>query len=194
LRKPLLFLPCVAVLLAFGFSACGGGGDETAEIEEAIETSATTTDPADCKKLETQRFMEQLAQEDGEVAVEECEEEAENEEGSDSVRVSDVEVDGSDATAEAALTGGGFDGQTIEVALVKDGDQWKVDEIVKFTELDQGRLVEVFEEEFSKSPSEINSKLAGCFIESFEDGSQADIEELVLSGSAKALEEVAEAC
>jgi len=194
LRKRLLLLPCIAILLALGIAACGGGGDETATIEEVIETSATTTNPADCKKLETQQFMEQLSQESGTAAVEECEKEAEKEEGSDAVSVSNVEVSGSNATAEAELKGGGFDGQTVEVALVKEGDQWKLNEVVKFTKLDQGHLAEVFEEEFEKSANELSPKLTSCFIEAFAEGSQAEVEELLLSGSSKALEEVAEAC
>ena len=194
MSERLLFLPCIAILLALGLSACGGGSDETGKVEGVIETSATTTDPADCKKLETQRFMEQVSQESGNAAVEECEEEAKKDEGSESVTISEVKVDGSSATAEAALKGGGFDGQTVEVALVKDGDQWKMDEVVKFTKLDQARLVEFFKEELSKPSSELSPKLAGCFVEAFEGGSQAEIEELLLSRSSKALEEVAEAC
>src|SRR5262249_38433487 len=149
----LLLLPCLAILLALGLSACGGGGDESADVETAIETAATTTDPVDCKRLETTRFMEQISQESGEAAGRECEEEAEKEEGADAATVSDVEVDGSDATAAVKLTGGGgFDGQTVEVALIKDGDQWKLDEVVKFAHFDQAKLVEVFKREFSKHP------------------------------------------
>ncbi|HWI97181.1 MAG TPA: hypothetical protein VNS60_14060 [Solirubrobacterales bacterium] len=122
MRVRLLLLPCILILSALAFAACGSSGGDDGEIEEVIETSATSTDPADCKKLNTQQFMEQTTQESGEAAVKSCEEEAKKEEGAKSVSVSTVEVDGSDATAEAALSGGNLDGQKLELALVKDGD------------------------------------------------------------------------
>lgn len=188
-------LACLLVFSALALVACGSSGNsDESQIEETIETSATSTDPADCMKLETQQFMEQTTQERGKAAVTKCEKEAEAEEGAESASVSKVEVSGSSATAEAALTGGGLGGQAVEVALVKDGDQWKLDEVVKFTKFDRAKLIEYFEEEFSKSSNELPSKLAGCFIEAFQEGSQAEIEELLFSPSSQGFEEIAEAC
>jgi hypothetical protein len=194
LRKRLLLLPCILILSALSFAACGSSSGDEGEVEEVIEASATTTNPADCKKLNTQEFMEQTTQESGNAAVKECEEEAKNEEGAKSVSVSAVEVDGSDATAEAALSGGNLDGQTLEVALVKDGDQWKLNEVVGFTKFDQGKLVEGLEASLSEASSEVDPKFAGCVIEAFKQGSQSEVEELLFGNSPKALEEVFEAC
>lgn len=193
-RIPLL--ACALILSALALAACGssGGSDETSEVEAVIKTSATSTDPADCAKTETQQFMEQVSQESGKAAVKQCEKEAEEEEGSESVVVSNVEIDGSSATAEAALTGGGLDGQSVEVELVNEDGQWKMNEVVKFAKLDKSKLVESFKKEFSKPSSELSPKFADCFIEAFEKGSQADIEELLIGGSSKALEEVAKGC
>jgi ABC-type glycerol-3-phosphate transport system substrate-binding protein len=192
--KRLLLLPCIAILAALSLAACGSGGDESGEVEEAIETSATTTDPADCKRLETQRFMEQTSGESGKAALQECEEEAEKDKGAESVKVSSVEVDGAKATGDAALQGGTLDGQTVEVALVKDGEQWKLDEVVKFTKFDQGSLVQFFEEQFADPQNEVPPRLANCIIEAVEEGTQGEVEELIFSGSRKPLEEVAESC
>ena len=158
-----------------------------------IETSATTTDPADCKGLQTQQFMEQISRESGKAAVEACEDEAKGEEGAEGVTVSAVEVDGSNATAEAALEGGSLDGQTVEVALVQDGDQWKMDEVVKFTDFDQEHLVEGLERELSKS-DEADTKLASCFVEAFKRASASEVEELMFGKSPRALEELFETC
>jgi hypothetical protein len=188
-------LTCFLVFSALALVACGssGNGDE-GQIEEAIETSATSTNPTDCTKFETQQFMEQTAQESGKAAVTKCEEEAEAEEGAEAVSVSNVEVSDSSATAEAALTGGALNGQTVEVELVKGGEQWQLNEIVKFTEFDRAKLVEFVEEEFTPSASGLSPKLAGCFVEAFKEGSQTEIEELLWGGSGEGFEEVAEAC
>jgi len=195
LSKRLLLLPCFLLVFAVALSACGGGSNnDESQIEEVIEKSAASEDPSVCTKLQTQEFTEQTTQESGKAAVKNCEEEAEEEEGVESATVSNVEVDGSTATAEAALKGGGFDGQTIEVELVKDGDQWKLNEAVKFTRFDQEKLVEAFEGELSKASNELSPKFAACFVEAFKEASQTEIEEMLLSSSARALEEVAEGC
>jgi hypothetical protein len=194
LSKRLLLLPCLLILSAFAFTACGSSGGEEGEVEEVIETSATTTDPADCKKVNTQQFMEQVTREGGEAAVEECEAEAKNDEGSDSVSVSGVEIDGSSASAEAALSGGNLDGQTLAVELIKDGDEWKMNEVVEFTDFDQAKLVGALEGQFEENSDEVDPKLAACFIEAFKQGSQEEVEELLFKGPDDALEELFEAC
>ena len=186
-------LTCLLVFSALALIACGSSGEDS-QIEEAIETSATTTNPADCTKLNTQQFMEQTTQESGKAAVAKCEEEAEAEEGAESVSVSNVEASDSSATAEAALTGGALNGQTLEVELVKSGEQWQLNEVVKFTEFDRAKLVEFVEEEFTPSANGLSPKLAGCFVEAFQEDSQAEIEELLWSGSGEGFEEIAEAC
>jgi len=110
------------------------------EIEAAIETSATSSDPANCTKLQTQAFVEQSTSTEGAEAVKMCEAEAKEGENAESVAVSNVEVESSAASAEAAITGSSLDGQTVEVALVKEGGQWKLDEIAGFSKLDKTKL------------------------------------------------------
>lgn len=195
MSKRLLLLPCILIFAGIFFAACGSSGDDEAEVKEVIEKSATTTDPADCKKLQTQKFMEQTSEESGSAAVKECEEETRKGEVAKSVDVSEVEVDGSSATADVALTGGTLDGQSVKVALIKDGDQWKANEIVKFTHFDQAKLVEYLEGQFKAHSSELPAQLATCFIKAFKEGSQKEVEELIFRGDgSKASEEVAEAC
>lgn len=195
MSKRLLLLPFLLVLSALALAACGGSGsDEASTVEETIETAATTTNPAECAKTQTQNFMEQTSQETGKAAVKNCEEEAKNEEGAKSAKVSNVEVDGSKATAEVALSGGNsLEGQTLEVALVKDGDRWKLDEVVKFTKFSPGKLIEAFEGELEKS-GEASSKFATCFIEAFKQADQAEVEELLFHSSGKGFEEIAKEC
>jgi hypothetical protein len=190
-----LLVPCLLIVSALALVACGSGSSDTSQIEEAIETSATTTDPGDCTTVQTQNFNEQATQESGKAALKACEKEAEEPHGqSKSAAVSKVEVEGSKATADAALSGGNFDGQTVEVALVKDGDQWKVDELTGFAKLDQAKVVEVFEREFAKPSSGVSKSLAACVSEGLGEASQSEFEELLLAGSSTPIEELAEAC
>lgn len=192
--KRRLVLACLLVVSAFALAACGSGSNDESQIEETIETSATSTDPANCKKLSTQQFMEQTTQSEGSEAVKTCEKEASNDEGAKSVTVSNVEVEGSKATADTALTGGGFDGQEVEVALVKEGDQWKLDEITGFAKFDEQKVLETLEKGFAKPSSEVNKSLASCIVESFEEAPQAEFEEALISGSTEGFEEIAGGC
>ncbi len=193
--KRRLVLPLLLIVSALALAACGSSGNsDESQIEEAIETSATSNDPASCKKLSTQQFMEQTTRSEGSEAVKECEKQASDETGAEAAAVSNVEVEGSKATADVALTGGSFDGQTVEVALVKESDQWKLDELTGFAKFDKAKLIEAFETSLAEPSSEVSKSLASCLVESFEAGSQEEFEELLLSGSAEGLEELAEAC
>ncbi len=196
MNKRYLVLPCLLLLCALALSACGGssgGSGDEAQIEEVVETSATSTDPADCKKLSTQQFMEQTTSTEGATAVKECEASASKEEGAESAEVSEVEVNGSEATAETTFAGGSLDGQAVEVALVKEGSDWKLNEIVGFTKLDQSALAAVIGGKLKEEGGGV-AALAPCIEEAFEEDEQSEIEELIISGSSAPLEELAEEC
>jgi hypothetical protein len=189
-----LSLFCLVIVSALALAACGGSsGNDDSEIEAAIETSATSSKPADCKKVNTQNFVEQTTRLKGSEAVKRCEEEASEGSGAKSATVSNVEVDGSKATADVALTGGSLGGQEVETALVKDGDQWKLDELTGFAKFDQATVIKTFEEEFSKS-KEVSKSLASCIVGDFEKAPQAKFEAALLSGSTEGFEELAGSC
>ena len=190
-----LFLFCLVIVSAFALAACGSSssGNDESEIEAAIETSATSSKPADCKKVNTQNFVEQTTRLKGSEAVKRCEEEASEGSGAKSATVSNVEVDGSKATADVALTGGSLGGQEVETALVKDGDQWKLDELTGFAKFDQATVVKTFEEEFSKS-KEASQSLTSCIVDDFSKAPQAKLEAALLSGGTEGFEELAGSC
>jgi len=186
---------CLLIASVFALVACGSSSpSDESQIEEAIETSAASSDPADCKKLSTQNFMEQTDKSSGSEAVKSCEEEAKKEEGVEKAVVSNVEVEGSKATAEAALSGGVFDGQEVEIALVKEGEQWKLDEIARFTSFDSAKVTAFFAKEFAKPSSEISKSQASCVVKSLEGAPKAEFEEALLSPSTKGFEEIAGSC
>lgn len=194
--KRYLVLPVILIASAVTFAACGSSGaSDEDQITEAIQTSATTSDPANCTKFSTQAFMEQSAQTEGKAAVEMCEEEVKNpEDRAESVAVSNVEVEGEKATAEAAVTGGGFDGQALDIALVKEDGQWKLNEVSGFAKLDKVKLVESLEKSLEESSGELSEETGSCIVEGFEEATQPEIEKYVLSSSAEAIEELAQEC
>jgi hypothetical protein len=191
--KRILLLPCLLIFCGLAFAACGGGGSEEGEVEEVIETAAASSDPADCKRLQTLQFTEQASHETA-AALVRCEEEAERDEGVEAATASDVQVDGSNATAKVTLRGGLLDGQTVEVSLVKSGDQWKLSEIVGFIKFDESKLIERLEGELEESSGKVSVKFASCFVESLKEGGQREVEELLLSPASEEVEGVARHC
>lgn len=194
MRKLHLLLPLALFALVLGLVACGGGDSDEDKIVEVIETSATGADPADCKELATQAFLEQTELEQGAAAVESCEESAEDtSDDPDSVEVSEVEVDGSSASANVAFSGANFDGQTLTVGLVEEDGDWKLDEITGFAEFDQEQLASSFEEAF-ESEEDVDPRLATCFAEVIRDLPKGEAEEIVIGGSSEPIIEIIEGC
>lgn len=182
-REPAVPLPGAEVAwplsVAFTLSACGGGESDEDQIASAIETLATSTDPADCEALSTLNFMEQTEIEEGQEAVKSCEEEAE--EGSDnpgSVTVTNVDVSGPSATADAAFDGGDLDGQTLTIGLVEEDGNWKLDELKSFVRFDRDALLQSFRDGLSEETSGQEEEVASCLVEELEGSSD---EEIVLS-------------
>jgi hypothetical protein len=191
----LLLLPAALLALVFGLVACGGGESDEDKVVETIETSATSTDPAECKELATQEFLEQTELEEGAAAVKSCEESAEDtSDDPDSVEVSKVKVDGSDASADVAFTGGNFDGQALSVALVEEDGDWKMSEVTAFVKLDQEKLASSFEKTFKTGEDAIDPELASCIGEVMRDLDKSEVEELLFGGSSDPIVEIVEGC
>jgi hypothetical protein len=191
----LLLLPAALLALALGLAACGGGESDEDKVVDVIETSVTSTDPADCKELATQAFLEQTEFAEGAEAVESCEESAEDtKDDPDSVEVTEVEVDGSSASADVAFTGGSFDGQTLAVALVEEDGDWKLDEVTRFVELDQEKLANSLEEAFESGEEALDPELVACFGGTIRELSKEQVEEVVIGGSSEPIVEIVEGC
>jgi hypothetical protein len=192
----LALLPALLLSLVLGLAACGGGGESDEDaVVETIETSAQSNDPADCKKLATIAFLEQTQLEEGDAAVKGCEEDAEHDESDpDSVKVTKVEVDGSDATADAAFVGGTFDGQTLSVALVEEDGDWKMDEITGFAKLDQERLATALEEGVTSGEEALPKSMGTCLGEVLGDLPAKEVEEVIIGGDRQPLIAILEGC
>lgn len=193
MKKRYLLLPCL--LLSFALAACGSssgggsGGSDEGQIVETIEKSLSDPSPADCKELETQAFVEQTTHETGAKAIKSCEEQG-SEGTSESVDVSKVQVKGSGATADVAFSGGSFSGQTLVLALIKEGEQWKLDNIVRFASLDKTALIKAIEEQLN----ELSPAVSSCIVEGLKGSSNQTFEALLLKGEEQPLTELAESC
>jgi ABC-type glycerol-3-phosphate transport system substrate-binding protein len=191
----LLSLPVLVLAFALSLAACGGGGESDEDkITTTIENAATSTDPAICDETQTLAFMEQTSGSSGKEAEKECEEEAKSGEGQpDSVSVTKVKVDGENATANAAFKGGIFDAQTLELALVEEDGDWKLDELTGFANFDSEGLVNSFAEQIEEEP-EIEPETASCLIEGIEELSDAELESVVIENNTEVFGEIAEGC
>jgi hypothetical protein len=191
----LLVLPALLLALALALAACGGGGESDEDkITSTIENAATSTDPAVCGETQTLSFMEQTTGGSGKEAEKNCEKEAES--GSnqpDSVNVSNVKASGEKATADAEFKGGNFNEQTLELALVEEGGEWKLDEFTGFAKFDPAPFVAALAEQLEEEP-EIKPETASCIVEGIEELSNPELEDLVVENNTEPIVEIAEGC
>lgn len=187
---------CLLLLtLAVILTACGEGKSDEEEIVEAIDYALVSTDPDACTEQMTQAFSEQTFRSEGPEAVESCEDNARGEESpNDPVKVTDVEVDGSTATAEVALTGGGIAGQTLAVALVEEDGDWKLDRIDGFAEFDRRKWVAEQRRGFESGHDVIEPRKVDCIIGAFREKSRPQLEEMMFGGSTQPEIEIYERC
>jgi hypothetical protein len=189
LKKRHLILPCL--LLSLSLAACGGGGgsgDET-KIVDVLEKSLGQPSSTTCRKDETKAYLEQTTHASAATAIKVCETRPPGAKNIP-VDISNVKVDGSKATADAAFSSGGFDGQTLTIALVKEGDQWKLDEIAAFAKLDKQALIKGIKEKLAG----VNPKLAGCITKGLSQASTSVYEAVLLQGEQGPIEKIAQSC
>lgn len=197
-RHLLLLLPCL--LFALALSACGGDSEES-RVEVTLREALLGDDPAKCTELLTADYRDQIASEEGEAALRECKEETEEPsvEDPEDITVRDIEIGGSTATGQAAFEGGNFDGQSVEIALVRDGDGWKLDEIVRFTKFDRALLVPALETglenvEENEEDEEAPRHQRRCFLDRLAAASRQRLEGVLFSQSDADLVWLAQAC
>lgn len=197
MNKRILVPLALLALAALVLTACGGGGSSDEDkITETIETAATTSDPKNCTELETVRFAEQNTQEKGQAAIKACEEEAEKgEEQAKAANVSNISVNGNKATAEVEFEGGPLGSQSLEIALVEEDGNWKLDQVEGFANYDGKALGEAFEKQFEEEePQELEPEQAKCIAEKVAGLSKAVAEEVFFGGSPEKLIELAQGC
>jgi hypothetical protein len=179
--KKLCVIACLLSTVAL--AACGGGAsDEAADVEAAIRASVVDPDPSACTELRTRRYLEQAEQKPAKAALKNCEEKVGDPANpTESVTISEVEVevDGEAASALVAAEGGPLDGQVVELELVEEQEQWKLDQVARFVEFDGSALVRATEKTLKAedgAPFQVS-----CVGGVLEEMSRRQVEALVLS-------------
>jgi hypothetical protein len=179
----LLVLPVTLAACGGDDDDDGGGGDED-QIAEVIETSTKSTDPADCSKYQTESFASQLElTTPDETGLQSCEENAPETTGDpDSVDVADISVDGTSATANATFNGGGFDGSTFALALVKEGDQWKLDQLTDIPTLNLEAFQTALSEALASDP-DVTPEAAQCVNDAFAGITEDEVKDILVNNN-----------
>ena len=176
----------VSGLAALALSACGGGGNNSSadqdQITKQIQFAATSGDPKACTTAQTQHFTDQTSGDNGTgtAAVRTCEQDA-SQGVADKVDVSDISVDGDNATAKVAITGSVFDGQTLNVALVKEGGTWKLDDFKGFEGFNRDAMIASLSAELGKQG--LPSQGVDCIKTQLEKQSDQQLQQFFLNPS-----------
>lgn len=186
----------VLLVLALVISACGGGGSgesDEEQVEVAIKTALTSTDPSACGESRTLDYMEEIGNSTGTEAEHECEKEVASRENlPSSVTVSKIKVEDEKATAEVAFEGGEPDGLVVNVALVEEDGKWKIDDFTDLASLDRGRFITKIEDAFRKEG--LGQEEVHCLIGGLDKVPQDEFEEIVLNGGSKVMNKIVERC
>ena len=196
MRAPKLLLLVGMLALPFALAACGGDNNGSSadedQITAAITRAATSGDPAACTEAQTVKFDEQTNEPaKGQAAVRQCEKTAKDT-AAEKVEITDIQVDGDTATAKAKATGSIFDGQTLDIALVKENGQWKLDEFKGFEDFNRDAMINAFKTQLSSqggSPQAVN-----CVIQQFQAASDQDIEAMFTGSDPQAENRFFEPC
>lgn len=183
------FLAPLALLAAAPFLLAACGSDDSSQDEDditaAIERAGTTEDASNCTEVQTQAFTEQTEFATGEEAIQTCEESSDV--AGESVEVSSIEVDGDTATAEAAFEGGGgLEGQTLSISLVKEDDRWKLDSLAEFVEFDKESFASGLLEGASED-GDVPQSVLDCVEQAVSDTPDEDLQDIYLSGDQQQL-------
>ena len=119
MKKPVLTL-ALALAVPLGLTACGGddnGGSDEDQVRDVIEL-VNNQDESACDKL-TDKYMKDVIGGDRD----DCEKQVKNT-PKNAVKIKTVKINGDKATVTGDIQGG-----TGEIFLVKDGGDWKLDDV-----------------------------------------------------------------
>jgi len=192
-RRPSLAL---LGLVAFGLAACGGGAGDEAEIKAVVEVSATSRNPADCRRYGTMNMLERSFKAQGQAAVRACEEsKLEARDLPTAVEVTRIEIDGAAATAQVGSVDGPYDEQEVVIGLVEENGSWKEDEALEFAVFDrEAFLLEFGREVMKRADTPAQARASACMVGQLEGLDDAALEALLLDPSPQPILDLARPC
>lgn len=119
MKKPVLAL-VLALAIPFGVAACGGGDDDKSDeeqVRDVIELVNAKKKEA-CDKL-SDKYLKDVIGGDKEDCEKQVDQTPEN-----AVKIKTVRVSGDKATVDGDIQGGAG-----QIFLVKEGDDWKLDDV-----------------------------------------------------------------
>ena len=166
----------LAVVVGIMATGGSGGGDtagtDEAQIKDVVQTINFTTDPSDCTRVFTQRYLDQSSF-GSEDPISTCRLKTVNtRDDPRSVDVAAVQISGDLATARARYDGGFFDGQTVDYSMVKDGDQWKLDHLSDIEDFDLRAFATEYAVIAPRSNDDLTQARANCVRDFWLDGHQ----------------------
>jgi hypothetical protein len=162
------------------------------DIAQTIETVATSSDPAFCDALVTDRYLRQTTGLEPPFADESCEQAA-SLPGPESVEVDDVDVEGDAATAVVTADGGSLDGSSVLVGLVNDDGEWKLDRRIEVERLDREGFETAYREELVRPEYGFSPDGADCAVAMTQRLSDSELERALL-GEFEILDRLIVAC
>jgi hypothetical protein len=185
-----------ASVAAVGLTACGSsnnGSSDQDQIKAAINAAAVSGDPSACTKYQTQRFVEQTnGGTKGQAAIKQCEQDAQSGKA-DKVEVTDISVNGDNATALVHWTGNFFDGQTLKVSLVKQNGVWKLDQFNGFENFNRDAFLAAFPASLAKQPG-TTPQAVDCVRTQLQQVSDQEIVSSFTTGNSALDQKVGSAC
>ncbi len=192
----MLALAVVGVALVLAGCGGGDGGGDEEKVRAVIEASATSTNPADCRRHSTLHMLERSYKVQGQAAVRACEEtKLEARDLPSAVEVTRIEIDGTDASAQVASVDGAYDEQEVVIALVEENGTWKEDDILEFAVFDREAFILEFGREVMEgavTPAQVQAST--CVIDQLERYDDAELEALLLDPSPQPIIDLVRPC
>jgi hypothetical protein len=113
-------------------------------------------------------------------------------ERADSIRLSEVAIDGDTARATAKVHGGSYDGFTVELEFVEQDGRWRANRIVRYLGFDRATFERNYRRKFAQFGSP--ERAADCAIRKSRRLALSEIQRIILSGEAGPWSRYAAAC
>ena len=127
--RTLATLLAVPILAAAGLALAACGESDEDKVRSVITDAVTSKDAADCSELLSPEFVERVQGVKGEQGIKRCEQQRERFRPATEANVSNLKVDGDKASADVRTKGGELNGLTLDVGLVKQDGDWKLDRV-----------------------------------------------------------------